>query len=247
MSKAKRMVSELVYRCGAFDDVVAVADYKLIPARKARSGLERKRSAVWHNANRNQALASLARALADRLTLEALAHGLAIDTMPLAPLIQHARWLAVIVESPEHAHELASLLPDFVVVTAEEGKPPAPWGMQSPFRTLFTLCAAHDHQGFVPEIVINGVGGRYPLDIPPMIGTKGRLLVELADDFDERATNETSRRLQAYLMHGWRLLGARPYLPWATAGMVLNTTRTKKLPSYLEDALSNEAIAVGEG
>jgi hypothetical protein len=71
---------------------------------------------------------------------------------------------------------------------------------------IVTLAAMAEFETFMPTVLINTVGGRYALSLPGYDHrTQDNLgaIIELEDEFDERARQETNRRLLQYGAHRW--------------------------------------------
>jgi hypothetical protein len=102
-------------------------------------GLAWKRQSIWYNAERNAAIARLAGAFAAGNLATLWEYGLFLDDQ-YHPDPGDRRRVAVLAESPEHAHILQRLLPGWTV-----------------------LCADATHPGDAPSPTrLAGAGPRYP-------------------------------------------------------------------------------------
>jgi len=165
--------------------------------------LARKRAGLWHNEERNNAIAAITRAFLRGDLAELWPFGLLLGRQYTPTNIPFLRstWLAIAVEVPEHARVLSTLLPEFAIGQAHVSHP-TPW---SP-RTILTLAAMAEFETFMPTVLINAVGGRYALSLPwydHRTQDNPGAIIELEDEFDEQARQETTTRLHQYGTRRW--------------------------------------------
>jgi len=181
------------------------------PAPGKLTVLERKRRMYWHSDARNGAVAEVATAF---------------DTGNPEPLWQHGlllseedgnrcagnqrRRVAIVVESPEHGRHLLKHLPDWRLVDANM---PAKdrRGKIVLDRAVVTMLAADRQRQLDVDVLVWAAGGRAVADFPgfPPRYPDGRarqvLLIDVADDFDETAVDNTSARIRAYDLRRWQI------------------------------------------
>jgi hypothetical protein len=166
--------------------------------------LDRKRRGYWRNQHRNSAVAAIASSMAtgDLHTLWefGLFQGRQFTASSL-PFLK-PQWLAVVVEGVEHAQQLNKLLPNYGLRRAF-----APQQTSWQPLEIVTLAAIEEYDWFVPAVVINGVGGRFALDLPEDFAARPAddpaAIIELDDAFDDRAVKHTNRRLLEYGYRRW--------------------------------------------
>ncbi|MHB1562163.1 MAG: hypothetical protein ACYC61_32345, partial [Isosphaeraceae bacterium] len=115
-------IGPVVGRLGAEDECPAVvraefADWTGGELPDLPMGLDWKRRSIWHNPERNAAIARLASAFAAADEGTSWEHGLFLDEGAARPPADPA--VVVLVESPEHTRGLARLLPGWAVLSAE--------------------------------------------------------------------------------------------------------------------------------
>lgn len=187
---------------------VLVADTPWAPSLNHLAGLERKRRAIWHADRRNDVVAKVALAVArgDRAALGE--HGLLLHT-DADPLGDRDRLpsVAVLVESPEHARELARRLPGWPVWAG--GTEPDAEGGPDTGPSIMTLVHARRLKRLDIDILVRADGGAGALDLrgfPPRhrdIEGGQVILVDFADDFDPEAREATLGRLRGYEGRRW--------------------------------------------
>jgi hypothetical protein len=186
-------------------------------------GLEWKRRGLWHNARRNDAIAEIATSLADRDEPRLWTYGLSPDVPVIGPGPSRRPRVTVVVESPEHARELARRLPGWRVLAGQPVRRPGRDGDGDrdgrravaenpgpPDRTIATLVGFRDLPRLEADVVLRADGTRGPIGLP---GTsRGRragdiALVDLCDGFDDIAERATADRVADYLARGWEVTG----------------------------------------
>jgi hypothetical protein len=191
---------------------VHIAQYVMPQRSIPESPLDRKRAAIWQNENRNQALAALARGFAAGDCSALWKCGLLQDdnNQCAGPLLPSLPTVVVIVESIEHAAELAKLLPEFGVVAARAIVAGSAAPRRMAIHWIMTLVAAHQAERIPAEVVINAVGGPHALDLPNWTAAaQGRgHVVDLTDEWDDQAEYDTQVRLIAYSRRMAKLVGA---------------------------------------
>jgi hypothetical protein len=180
--------------------------------------LERKRRTLWSNLGRNKIIAAVAQALT-RGRLKELCR-LGVPLWVRNRIRQYPdRKIAVLVESTEHAQELAALLPGWMVRSAVPGKGVAACETKVSRRgaartgAILTQTYAGLH-GLEADILIRATGGcgKLPLDdFAPEEGARSvSLLVDLDDVWDEQAKQDTMLRRRFYWDEGWRMIETEP-------------------------------------
>lgn len=167
----------LVMPVGAFDDP-----------------LERKRRAAWHNHARDQVVAEIAEAFADRNISALWDHGLLLDQDELPYQDPWPRSTTILVEAAEHGRVLAECLPEWDLLHAVHGKPGSVYeklstGAHGLNRRIVTLMAASKLREFSPDVLIVAMGGDWAFELPNFkpAADKPTLLVDVLDDFDDVA------------------------------------------------------------
>lgn len=190
----------LIYRSGPVMAPVAVLFMPTSDVRIQAPGdpLERKRALYWHNHDRNRRISWLARCFAagrysaavrDKL----LASGVVVDR-PLS--------VSILVESTEHATELAALLPGWPVQCGSNLQVDV---AHTPYKIVTMVRAVQE--GLATDVLIRGTGGADILqvaDFPPLLRATPVVLVDFNDAFDPRAAREAEHRIRTYSTRGWR-------------------------------------------
>jgi hypothetical protein len=181
---------------------------------KGETGLEWKRAAYWANKARNRAVAAAVRAFLKGDAKELRRLGLTPGRGPLRPGLEKSG-VAVLVESAEHGRKLLQVLPGAALADAvprEKGGKGAGTACGPEVPLIITATAA-GKKGVKANILVRATGGASPLavkDFPPAAddveGGRGVLLVDFEDAFDERAADNTARRLRDYEARGFKLL-----------------------------------------
>jgi hypothetical protein len=180
--------------------------------------LERKRRTLWSNPGRNEIIATVARAMTHGRFKELRRMGV---PRWVRDQIRHCpgRQIVALVESTEHAHELAARLPGWMVrsavpregLTARETKV----SRRGAARTgaIVTQAFAGLH-GLDADILIRATGGYGKILLDDLVPEEGArpvsLLVDLADAWDEQAKQESLLRRRFYFDQGWRMIETEP-------------------------------------
>lgn len=187
---------------------VEMASYTTPPLALDDEGLNRKRLGIWHNQPRNAAIAEIAKGLLHRDVESLWKYGLVLDKSAdyLTRLLGgFSIGVVVLVESLEHAQQLAPLLPKFAVCTGTE-TPAA-----GPFNAIMTTVYANKLGRLPGNAIIraDGDAGPVPLrDFPPYMdgyGPRDVLLVDLADEYDDNACAAVYERLTHYKRQEYEL------------------------------------------
>jgi hypothetical protein len=199
---------------------VMFVNMPLLPDRSRDRGLERKRSAVWHNDARNKVVTDVADALArgdhEMLWRQGIFLGEADANGSAAA---RKRSVALLVESPEHGRECLRRLPGWILKTwngnRENGTPleqnPRAPTRPRPIGLILTMASAQFDPDALCEIEVlvradAGSGGLNLRGFPPRAVT-GRpdeiLVVDFDDDGDARAQTSTAHRVRDYRARGW--------------------------------------------
>ena len=190
--------------------------------------LERKRENIWHNLQRNQHIAEVARAFAanDHQALRTLGiwWGEVEDLLDRANTVPS---VAVLVEVLQHGRALRRLLPHWRLLGAADGSTkitnqdlPA-LADEKTNRAIVTLVRAHRAR-VAADVVIraDGTGSTWGDDYLPNSCFNGGMMivVDVRDDFDEQATRDTQYRWREYAERGWETgpmaIGPGPTSPY---------------------------------
>jgi hypothetical protein len=188
---------------------VLLAESPWAPALGVSGALARKK-AIWHDGKRNDAIATLAVMLARRQGDQARDLGLLPDDG--RPLVRHlgVPRVAVAVESPGHGRELLQRLPGWTLcagVPAADGVGEVTGRLS---RCIITRLMAHKVANLDVDVLIRADGTEWPLTLPgfpPYVPRPGWevVLVDMADDADARAEDDTRSRLRDYQARGWHI------------------------------------------
>ena len=122
----------------------------------------------------------------------------------LADYLDAGPSVAVLVESMTHARTLGRLLPGWRVLAAEDvAREP----YASPHKAIVTELAAMPLK-WPPDVVVRATGLGSPfcmVAFPENTQLHDVMVVDLADDFDERAGQETHDRSRDYERRGWNI------------------------------------------
>lgn len=171
------------------------------------NGVDFKRETYWHHQRRNQYAASVARAFreCDRRKLQRYGINLSGDV----PEIRggQAPNVAVLVESSEHAEELAGHLPDWAV-RRWTGKPQGR-RQKRPLRNGIITVSAAQAYGLKLDVLVVASGEPAALDAlgfpPPLNGQDDRevLVVDFTDEFDPKSRKRSADRRRDAGRRGW--------------------------------------------
>jgi hypothetical protein len=186
-------------------------------------GLEWKRRAIWHNGERNDAIARIAGALADGDESRLRGYGLFVDTPSFDKGPARRLRVVLLVESPEHGRELAARLPGWRVLTdvqavaagraasaGPEERADVPDEPDSPVGTIVTVARPRRLRRLGADIVVRADGTPWPLDLPglgdrPRRG--GLAIVDMVDHCDPVAQDASRKRVAGYTGRGWAVVG----------------------------------------
>lgn len=187
----------------------------VLPSRGTRPGgetadaFEQKKHLYWFNVRRNRRIADVAKKLtnAKRKTVRALVG----DDGPLVGQIVSAAktGVAVLVETPAHARELAALLPGWAVWTANDLEVAQP----EPGCGVITTERAAQETVVRAELLLRATGTRWPL---PDIGwpwpeyAESGVLVDFADEFHHQAKKNAAPRIESYEQSGMTVYAPTP-------------------------------------
>jgi hypothetical protein len=179
----------------------------------ADSPLERKRKAIWHNPLRNKLVADAATELGsgDRNALERL------GLVSIASAVTDPLRVVVLVESTEHAREFSRFLAESPIVDAVPRRRPAstPQRDGSPelvnsTPVLVTMTVAAQRRVFTDVLVrASGGNGRFDVQGFPDASADAEfhenLVIDIEDQGDPMAQNDSRQRLQDYNNRAWKL------------------------------------------
>lgn len=206
---------------------VVLCDAPHLPTIAYRNPLDRKRRAFWHNTARNTVIAEIATAFADGDQQALWKHGLGLEDGPESLAVRPGDRVAVLVESPEHGRELQKALRSWPLLSAtpkpntkraaDENALTA-WGL--PPRSILTSLRAHRVGQLAVETLIVATPDDWAGVTPGFPPRQRRaqpqetqhhenerheiLVIDMADDFDRHATEQTWQRLETYRIRGWR-------------------------------------------
>jgi hypothetical protein len=170
-------------------------------------GLKFKRAAFWHNDQRNDRIAGVARAIAERNEDK-----LRENRIPLEKIHPGAK-IAILVESTEHGREMVKRLPEWAFLHARPEQPKttavAETDKEKPPGWIVTMVKAAKTK-IDADIVIRATGSTGILamkDFPPKIDkTQERevLVIDFKDEFPADAETAAKRRRKEYEMLGWK-------------------------------------------
>ena len=172
------------------------------------TALARKSQAIWHNDQRNDAIAELATAI---VTGDAQTFSLNSDhlTQQLSQLRPGPR-IAILAESPEHGRQLIKRLPDWELITAVPDRDGCIEDASGPnhLEILTEAIAATD--GIEADVIVVASGlASIARHFPPQ-RAEPVLVVDFADDFDKQAREATQQRREAYKKRGWKMTTDQP-------------------------------------
>jgi hypothetical protein len=189
-------------------------------------GLAWKRSAIWHNSERNESIASIARALVDGDESPLWVAGVFLQSSRKTGGAGHPQRVAILVESPEHAAALIRRLPGWRVMTSQvktsalNTDPPdslSRTGSAEPVsefdRTIITTVALRSLERLDVNVLIRAEGTPWPSSLPMISDCKRveerahLVVIDFHDSFDMVARDATSDRLKSYADQGWKLIG----------------------------------------
>jgi hypothetical protein len=187
---------------------IRFTDYqlKLERRQKQATGGEWKRR-LWNCDRRNEAIAEIAIAVrdGDQQTLDR--HRLLCPGENYLPAHGSPVWVMVLAESLAHARRLQQSLATFTVF-AQGTTLRATNATLGSSGDIVTMLAARNGS-FAPAVIINAVGGPWIPDIQtltrPNQGYRP-LVIDLSDEFDQRALTHTERRILRYRLGGHRVI-----------------------------------------
>ena len=185
---------------------------------------QRKRHRFWANDARNDALADIARAAAAGDMAALWEHGLMLGEQDWFQ--RHDRHLSVVImaEVMEHARQLQQRLPSWSIACKVPGSieqqrqagQHADWQQARLDRCIVTSVYA-EQIGINADVVIraDGTAARWNLNCGPFSDAAGMPLaiIDLLDDADEQAQQDTLRRILDYQRRGWPVAGKPANLP----------------------------------
>jgi hypothetical protein len=173
--------------------------------------LERKRTTIWHNDQRNDLIAGIASAVASG-DVQTFSQRCEFLNQHGDLLSQRSNLgIAILVESTEHGRELQRRLPEWTLDTAipdDDGVT----GCCSCHRSIVTQAFAS--QGLNADVLIRATGTASPLMVrgfPSILQTRAIVLFDLADDFDEQAICDTAARIRDYKSRDWIVIAGNEW------------------------------------
>ena len=190
---------------------VHVADWPCQALSCGPFGLDWKRDGIWHNPDRNAAIASIARSIADGDETHLWVHGLFLDEALNQRGPRYHRRVAIIVESPEHGRTLAALLPGWRLLcdpesraghresAGEERRSRKLSETASLDKSIITMARASHLHSINTDVLIRGDGMPWTMELPLSAGVRNEedlTLIDLHDEFDAIASASTKDRLR---------------------------------------------------
>lgn len=173
-----------------------------------------RRTALWQDSRRNQAIAEVARALAHGEESSLWKYELVLDEEVIAAIGQQPG-VVVIVDSYEHGDQLRRLLPGWHFFNGRPRHdqeslhriPVSVWGV--PRNSIVTAVIADSLPCLDARVVIWASGGNVPF-LPPVLERSRQrlLLIDVWDDGNHLLAAETRQRLDTYRSLGCRVLGS---------------------------------------
>lgn len=183
--------------------VVMLDTHGTKPPGKFQDPLDAKRRLYWHNDRRNRRVAEVARRLVLRRTKTVLS--LIGDAMLSQEILTATKTgVAVLVETPEHARELAKWLPGWAVWKGgdlEVAKPEPGCGV------IVTEMAARETV-ISAGVLIRATGMKWPMpdiDWPWLDDVEHGVLVDFTDDYHPIAVGNSKERSDIYARAGMRV------------------------------------------
>lgn len=172
---------------------------------------QRKRDLIWHNERRNSAIAAIAKAFAAGDIATLWTNGILLDEHWFEQ--RSGLTVMLIVETGQHGHNLAALLPGWTVETNT-------WIVDSPGHLRYRMppvnraivtAAWIEARGLAADFMIraDGTASRWNAKAGQLRDQGGEpmLIIDFADDFDRQAEADAQQRLQDYLGRGWQVTG----------------------------------------
>ncbi len=174
-----------------------------------KTALEWKRAAYWHNKNRNQNVASVAKAYAAK-NVEALGNLLGAGVVKSETGFYVNR-VIVVVESTEHARQLLPLLPGWELIASISDKT-ADCELEeiTTGQKLIVTQVAALRNSITADVVIRATGGsgQVPVQVFPIQGADKKrtvVVVDFDDTSDARAVQYTTCRTREYQAAGYTI------------------------------------------
>ena len=175
--------------------------------------LEWKKKAYWHNNRRNEYVASVAKAFAEKNTGKLHKYGIPFQNgKPEIPKAGRPA-VVVLVESVEHGKELLKRLEGWELVDRVPGSTEPDKFSEAKGTIVTAVRAAKD--GFDADVVIRATGttGTGMFRKFPSESNNNRkaslLVVDFADEHDDLAQADTRRRKREYELLGWTVIAPR--------------------------------------
>lgn len=174
---------------------------------KAKSARE-QREQVWIAHRRNQTIAGIARACANKNPRKLWECGLFLDEADPFQRWASAPNVTILTETARHAEDLAALLPDWAVLTRRPVTAPSPiladaWSRWTvPDRSIVTAVRGEDYRIFNVDVIVMAAGGRCPY-LPRGLERRGGHV--LVVDFDDCGNSASLRDVASRRKHYDRL------------------------------------------
>lgn len=157
---------------------------------------EEKKQLYWHNTRRNKRIAEVAKCLVQ--AKKKAVRSIVNDTDLVKEIVCAAKTgVAILVETPVHARELAKLLPGWVTWTTSQDECPK---RKSGFGVISTELAARETV-ISAGILIRAAGTKFPLpniDWPWVGDVEEGVLIDFSDKYHSTAAKYAKLRMTAY-------------------------------------------------
>ncbi len=187
--------------------VVVLTTHGTRPTAPFADPLDEKRKLYWHNGRRNRRIATVAGRLmaTTRKGVRSLLTTASVEAVDAVTAAAKAG-VAVLTETPEHAHALAELLPGWAVWAAGDESVVTPKAGCGVIITELGAAETFLHVG----VVVRATGTKWPLPKllwPNIQDVPSGVLIDFSDNYHPRAAKHAERRRQHYQAAGMPVLG----------------------------------------
>ena len=194
----------------------AEAPQSLVYRGRPEDRLQRKIEQIWENEARNRFLADIARTIAYEGLAGLAARGFVTTKLDPAANIPENPWVAITVESPQHACALRQLLPDWELWQEVPGRARRqPGRSQARSRQTIVMMLAAQSADFDPDVIVVAHGGPGVPKWPnlPLGGSPRQVhIFDILDIGDQKMESEAHTRLLHYLNRSWSIIAPHRWL-----------------------------------